>query len=82
MYVTLNNTVIYQISLDPSLLMLHPSLAESMIEYRFNHIYGAQQKAKSYNPPYNGTMFPWESAFSGDEVCPTSAPTGQLEQVL
>jgi trehalose/maltose hydrolase-like predicted phosphorylase len=26
-------------------------------------------------------MFPWESAFTGEEVCPTSAPTGQLEQV-
>ena len=25
-------------------------------------------------------MFPWESAFTGEEVCPTSAPTGQLEQ--
>lgn len=25
-------------------------------------------------------MFPWESAVTGEEVCPESAPTGLLEQ--
>jgi len=37
-------------------------------------------KAQSYNKGYQGLMFPWESAFTGQEVCPISAPTGQLEQ--
>ncbi len=64
----------------PSLLMLHPDLAESMLRYRYNHIAGAKLKAQSYNAGYQGTMFPWESAFTGEEVCPISAPTGQLEQ--
>jgi trehalose/maltose hydrolase-like predicted phosphorylase len=64
----------------PSLLMLHPDLAQSMIEYRYNHMQGAEIKASSYNKGYQGTMYPWESAFTGQEVCPTTAPTGQLEQ--
>ncbi len=25
-------------------------------------------------------MYPWESAFTGQEVCPITAETGQLEQ--
>ena len=25
-------------------------------------------------------MWPWESAFSGVEACPSTAPTGELEQ--
>jgi trehalose/maltose hydrolase-like predicted phosphorylase len=41
---------------------------------------GAILKAKSYNLGYQGLMFPWESAFTGEEVCPVTAPTGQLEQ--
>lgn len=65
----------------PPLLMLHPDIAAgSVLAYRYNHMQGAEEKAKSYSPPYNGTMFPWESAFSGLEVCPLFAATGQLEQ--
>merc|ERR1712032_192402 len=41
---------------------------------------GAQLKARSYSPPYEGAMFPWESAFTGSEACPPSADTGRLEQ--
>jgi hypothetical protein len=32
---------------------------------RHARIPGAMQKAQSYTPPYTGTMFPWESAFTG-----------------
>jgi len=64
----------------PTLLLMYPSLAESMLQYRFNRMKAAQQKASSYHPGYNGTMFPWESAFTGLEVCPTIAKTGLLEQ--
>ena len=32
-----------------------------------------QEKAASYSPPYLGAMFPWESAFTGEECCPTWA---------
>lgn len=64
----------------PSLLVLHPEIAASMLRYRFNTRNGAIKKAKSYNANYAGTMFAWESAFTGEETCPLSAPTGQLEQ--
>ena len=36
-------------------------------------------KAASYNASYQGAMFPWESAASGEETCPVSAPTGLRE---
>mmetsp|Transcript_15402 Transcript_15402/g.23217 ORF Transcript_15402/g.23217 Transcript_15402/m.23217 type:complete len:782 (-) Transcript_15402:137-2482(-) len=64
----------------PPLLLLHSSIAESLIKYRFDRLNGAYMKAKSYTPPYKGAMFPWESAFSGYETCPTWADTGLREQ--
>lgn len=65
----------------PPILFFHPDIAhDSFLEYRLNHLEGARQKAKSYNLGYQGTMFPWESAATGIETCPTTAPTGQLEQ--
>lgn len=64
----------------PTLALLNPTLAESCLLYRMNHLSGAREKAQSYRKQYSGTMFPWESAFSGTEVCPPSAPTGELEQ--
>jgi len=62
----------------PSLLLFYPGLAQSVLQYRYNNLAGAFIKAKSEG--YSGAMFPWESAFTGQEVCPASAPTGQLEQ--
>eukprot|EP01119_Soliformovum_irregulare_P008598 TRINITY_DN21702_c0_g1_i1.p1 TRINITY_DN21702_c0_g1~~TRINITY_DN21702_c0_g1_i1.p1 ORF type:complete len:726 (+),score=154.23 TRINITY_DN21702_c0_g1_i1:209-2179(+) len=64
----------------PTFAAFYPSIGEGMLRYRFNRIKGAQAKAASYDKGYSGTMYPWESAFTGEEVCPTSAPTGQLEQ--
>lgn len=60
----------------PSLLYLHPLISKSLLAYRFDRMDGARSKAASYNPPYAGTMYPWESAFSGIETCPTFAATG------
>jgi trehalose/maltose hydrolase-like predicted phosphorylase len=39
----------------------------------------AMDKARSYNMNYTGTMFPWESGFTGEETCPSWAPTGLRE---
>jgi trehalose/maltose hydrolase-like predicted phosphorylase len=64
----------------PPLLLLHSDIAQSLIQYRYDRLDGARQKAKSYTPPFAGTMFPWESAFSGVETCPIWAPTGLREQ--
>lgn len=63
----------------PPLLFLHPSIARSLVDYRFQRLDGAHRKAQSYSPPYSGAMFPWESAFSGVETCPTFAATGLRE---
>jgi protein-glucosylgalactosylhydroxylysine glucosidase len=63
----------------PPLLFLQPKIARSLIDYRFARMEGAQRKAKSYSPPFAGTMYPWESAFSGVETCPTFAATGLRE---
>jgi len=64
----------------PTFALFYPAIGRGMLHYRFDRIQGAELKAAGYNRGYNGTMFPWESAFTGEEVCPTSAPTGQLEQ--
>jgi trehalose/maltose hydrolase-like predicted phosphorylase len=42
----------------PGVLLWYPEVAASLLQYRYNRIPGAQAKAKSYNPPYDGTMFP------------------------
>lgn len=41
---------------------------------------GAIRKAQSYDEGYQGTMFPWESAFTGEEVCPFKGGTCWYEQ--
>jgi len=64
----------------PSLLMWHPDIAQSLLQYRYDRREGARMKAASYSPPYKGTMFPWESAYAGTEACPTWASTGEFEQ--
>eukprot|EP01031_Cornospumella_fuschlensis_P033191 gene33192-40158_t len=63
----------------PPLLFTHSFLARALLQYRFDRLDGARQKAQSYSPPFSGTMFPWESAFSGVETCPSWAATGQRE---
>eukprot|EP01005_Ploeotia_sp_CARIB1_P001418 NODE_34_length_2296_cov_444.940526_g33_i0.p1 GENE.NODE_34_length_2296_cov_444.940526_g33_i0~~NODE_34_length_2296_cov_444.940526_g33_i0.p1 ORF type:complete len:722 (-),score=164.21 NODE_34_length_2296_cov_444.940526_g33_i0:54-2219(-) len=63
----------------PSIALLWPKIAQgSIIQYRFIRIPGAEKKAKNNN--YLGAMYPWESAFTGQEVCPSWAPTGKYEQ--
>jgi len=66
--------------MSPGLIVLYPDIAASVLQYRLNRQSGARIKAQSYRPPYEGTMFPWESAFTGTETCPEFAPTGTYEQ--
>jgi protein-glucosylgalactosylhydroxylysine glucosidase len=63
----------------PGLLLLHPDIAVACLKYHVDRIPGAEEKAQSYSPPYAGTMFPWESAWTGVETCPSWAPTGTRE---
>lgn len=64
----------------PTIMMLDTSIGQSILQYRANHLQGAQRKAKTYIPPFQGAMFPWEDAYSGYEVCPKGVSTCRLEQ--
>ncbi|GAM19795.1 hypothetical protein SAMD00019534_029700 [Acytostelium subglobosum LB1] len=65
----------------PPILVLYPEIArDAILQYRINNLNESHLKAVSYGQGWTGYMFPWESAFTGAEVCPLSAPTGQLEQ--
>lgn len=61
----------------PPMLILHPEIAKSMIEYRFQRLDAARKKAAIYG--YDGAMYPWESADSGFEETPVNALTGVFE---
>ncbi|MDX6323904.1 MAG: hypothetical protein QOK15_258, partial [Nocardioidaceae bacterium] len=62
----------------PALLALHPAEASSMVEYRYRTRDGAARNARRTG--YQGLRYAWESALTGDEVTPTWAETGRLEQ--
>ena len=70
----------------PALLVTNPEIAlGSILQYRVNLAAGASRKARSYHAGYEGYMFPWESAYTGQEACPYNATgwnisTGMIEQ--
>lgn len=61
----------------PALLLLHPELAKSMIDYRNDRLQAARRYALEHG--YKGAMFPWESSDSGFEDTPVTALTGPYE---
>ncbi|MBD0278867.1 MAG: glycoside hydrolase family 65 protein, partial [Flavisolibacter sp.] len=61
----------------PALLVMHPELAKSMVEYRFLRLEAARRNA--FSKGYKGAMFPWESAESGVEETPVWALSGPFE---
>ncbi len=61
----------------PSFLVLHPEMAKSMVEYRFQRLEAARKNA--FNHGYKGAMFPWESAATGVEETPVWALSGPFE---
>ena len=52
----------------PMFTFTQPALARRLLEYRWRRLPGARRKALAGGKP--GARFPWESAGSGDEVCP------------
>jgi protein-glucosylgalactosylhydroxylysine glucosidase len=62
----------------PGLLVLHPEIAKSMVEYRFQRLEAAKKNAFSVG--YKGAKFPWESAETGVEETPVWALSGPFEQ--
>ncbi|MXV53188.1 glycoside hydrolase family 65 protein [Pedobacter sp. HMF7647] len=61
----------------PAMLILHPEIAKSMIEYRFERLETAKKNA--FANGYKGAMFPWESADKGVEETPVWALSGPFE---
>lgn len=61
----------------PVLLILHPEMAENMLEYRLQRLQAARDNA--YTHGYSGAMYPWESADSGVEETPIWALAGPFE---
>ncbi|XP_056657000.1 protein-glucosylgalactosylhydroxylysine glucosidase [Monodelphis domestica] len=52
----------------PSILLLEPTAARSILEYRIRTLAGALANAELLG--FQGAKFAWESAISGREVCP------------
>ncbi len=61
----------------PSILVLHPEMAKSLVEYRYRRLEAARRNA--FNHGYRGAMFPWESAATGVEETPVWALSGPFE---
>ncbi len=61
----------------PALLVLHPDLGKSMVEYRYQRLDAAKRNA--FSKGFKGAMFPWESAASGVEETPVWALSGPFE---
>lgn len=61
----------------PAVLVLHPEIAKSMVEYRFQRLEAARRNA--FSKGFKGAMFPWESAETGVEETPVWALSGPFE---
>ena len=61
----------------PALLVLHPEIAKSLIEYRYQRLDAAKRNA--FSKGYKGAMYPWESAETGVEETPVWALSGPFE---
>ncbi len=61
----------------PPLLALHPEIAKSLLEFRYQLLEQAKQNAFSHG--YRGAMYPWESTTTGQEETPVWALTGPFQ---
>lgn len=67
----------------PYHLLTQPETARSLLRYRYHRLPQAEQKAAQCG--YRGALFPWESAFTGEEETPPfgliNIRTGQRQPV-
>ncbi len=61
----------------PGLLVLHPEIGKSMVEYRYERLQAAKRNA--FAKGFKGAMYPWESAATGVEETPVWALSGPFE---
>ncbi len=65
----------------PFFTLTQPAIARNLLTYRYHTLEGARRKAS--HSGYQGAMFPWESAATGDEVTPkTSIPTDPYAEAV
>ncbi len=64
----------------PFLACTQPALARNLLLYRYHTLPGARRKAAAAG--YEGAMFAWESADTGDEVTPRWVPGPQGEELV
>ncbi|KJH70523.1 beta-phosphoglucomutase [Aliterella atlantica] len=57
-----------EIFIVPFLTLTQPQIARNLLSYRYYNLDGARRKA--HEAGYEGAMYPWESASTGDEVTP------------
>ncbi|MDX2099905.1 MAG: beta-phosphoglucomutase [Leptolyngbyaceae cyanobacterium bins.59] len=57
----------------PCLTLTQPDLARNLLTYRYHTLAGARRKAQASG--YEGAMYVWESAETGDEVTPQWVPS-------
>lgn len=65
----------------PFLTFTQPLIARNLLSYRYHTIEGARRKAREAG--YEGAMFAWESASTGDEVTPrwVFGPKGEAVRI-
>ncbi|MBW4575723.1 MAG: beta-phosphoglucomutase [Aphanothece sp. CMT-3BRIN-NPC111] len=70
-----------EIFIVPFLAFTQPALARNLLTYRYHTLPGARRKAQEAG--YEGALFAWESAGTGDEVTPrwVSGPDGQMVRI-
>ena len=61
----------------PPMLVFNPQLARGHIDYRYDRLNKALQRASMLG--YKGAMYPWESDDNGEESTPTWCLTGTFE---
>ena len=61
----------------PAVLLMHPELAKSMVEYRYRCLDAARHNAFIHG--YRGAMDPWESADTGNENTQINSMYGAFE---
>jgi trehalose/maltose hydrolase-like predicted phosphorylase len=71
-----------EIYLVPFYLFTDPPAARALLMYRFHTLPAARERARSLG--YQGALYAWESADTGEDVTPASvvAPDGRIVQVL
>lgn len=70
-----------EIFIVPFLTLTQPQVAKNLLSYRYHNLEGARRKAAEAG--YEGAMYPWESASTGDEVTPrwVTGPKGEAVRI-